>query len=386
VEPEKGRFTFVETDYQIDRPLRHGLSVLALLPFPSSTWSSSAAGRPGAGGRYEERRAVLAQAPRDLQEFEDYVERTVAHYRERVTWWQVFNEPLFTSYALPRANGYDGAAYARYTRAFVRAARRADPRSKILAGIGYLREGQILEDFEAFFAAGGLEVIDAVDIHYYPRIRPPEFMEELLEKLGALMEQHGGRKPVWLTEYGYYADDEPAVLPMPNQGFNQPLRNEVLQAAHAVRWATILLAGGVEKIFYHAGTCAGVNGDSLQGVFYEYGGEPHKIYAAQAVLSQVFSPACRFVQRLDLGEETRGYLFRAGARSVAVVWSPRQARQVKTGTPRREISLASEKLRLWDIMGRELPSRRFVPTGTPVYVVGDGLDAGVFEASLKTSF
>ena len=42
VEPEKGRFTFDETDLQIDRPLQRGLRVLGLLPFPSSDWSSSA--------------------------------------------------------------------------------------------------------------------------------------------------------------------------------------------------------------------------------------------------------------------------------------------------------------------------------------------------------
>lgn len=375
VEPEKGRFTFGETDFQIDRPISHGLRLLCMLPFPSSPWSSSAPPDTRRVGSYEQRRAVVARAPRDMAEFENYVQRSVDHYRDRVTWFQVFNEPLFTQYALPRKHGYDGATYAQYVKAFARAARRADPRCQILAGIGGLRDGQIMDDFERFFAAGGLNAIDALDIHHYPRIRPPEFVEDLLETLNALMDKHGGRKPIWLTEYGYYADDEPWVVPMPNQGFNQPLPSERVQAEYAVRWAVILFANGVEKIFYHAGTCAGINGDSLQGVFYEYGGEPHKIYAAQAVMAGVFPTTCRFVKRLGLGDKVKGYLFRDGTRLVAVVWATPDAGP-------KTIRLGSEKLVVMDIMGRQRVAREFTPSGTPLYVFGEDLTPATFEAAL----
>ena len=377
VEPEKGRFTFDQTDPQIDRPLAHRLRMLCMLPFPSSPWSSSASAKEKAEARgYRPRREICARAPRDLKEFETYVEKTVRHYRGRVTWFQVFNEPLFTSYALPRKYGYDGATYATYTRAFVRAARRAHPRCKILAGIGYINTGQIMTDFEKFFAAGGLKAIDAVDIHHYPRSRPPEFIEPMLEALNALMDRHGGRKPIWLTEYGYYADDEPWALPMPNQGFNQPLRSERLQAEYALRWAAICLANGVEKVFYHAGTCAGVNSDSLQGVFYEYAGQPHKVYAAQAVLSRLLPPRARFLRKLALGPGVKGYLFGDGTRLVAVVWAPREA---KVGA----VHLAADKLAAWDMMGRPMAGRQFAPTGTPVYVVADGLAADPFAKALR---
>jgi len=378
VEPEKGTFTFTETDRQIDRPLKQGLGVLCMLPFPSSPWSSSAPESEKQAAGYREQRAILSRAPRDLGEFETYVERTVAHYRDRVNWWQVFNEPLFTEYALPRKYGYDGRTYARYTRAFARAARRAHPRCKILAGIGYLQEGQILEDFRLFFQNGGLEVIDAVDIHQYPRLRPPEFIEGLLDQLNRLMDEQGGRKPIWLTEYGYYADDEPWSVPMPHQDFNIPLKSEALQAAYAVRWAVLCFAGGVEKIFYHAGTCAGINGDSLQGVFFEYGGEPHKIYAAQAVLSDLFSPTCKFVQRIGKDRErgVRAYLFRDGARLIAPVWAPRGSRP-------GEWKLRLSGLQLMDIAGRRMSGRSFVPGRVPVYILGEGMDAPVLERGIE---
>ena len=374
VEPEKGKFTFEEADYQIDRPIEHGLDVLAMLPFPSAHWSSSAPADYQRTGDYTSRREHVAYAPRNVEDFESYVAKTVSHYKDRVSWWQVFNEPVFTSYSLPRKFGYTGSDYGHWTKAFARAARQADPNCRILAGIGYLNDGQILDDWKRFLDAGALEVIDAVDIHHYPRLRPPEFIEPLLEQLNAQMDEHGGRKPIWLTEYGYYADDEPTSVPLANSGFNVPLESEQLQAAYAVRWAAIMFAGGVDKIFYHAGTCDGLNRDSLQGIFYEYAGQPHKIYAAQAVMSHLFPPTCKFAKRLALGEGVKAYLFRDGQRTVAVVWAP-------TAKP-KPIRLGSDKIEIWDIMGRPQSSRQFTPSGTPVYLIGEGLSDEAWEAAL----
>jgi hypothetical protein len=378
VEPEKGRFTFAEADHQIDRPLRHGLDVLAMLPFPSSHWSSSAPDDYDLSGGYMSRREHVAYAARDVAEFESYVGRTVSHYRGRVTWWQVFNEPVFTTYSLPRNFGYDAADYAGWTKAFARAARKAMPGCKILAGMGALSDGQILSDWEQFLAAGGSEDVDAIDIHHYPRIRPPEYMEALLAKLNALMDKHGGRKPLWLTEYGYYADDEPSAVPIANSGFNVPLESEKLQAEYTVRWTTIMFAGGVQKIFYHAGTCDGLNRDSLQGIFYEYAGQPHKIYAAQAVMAHFFTPTSQFVKRLRLGDGVRACLFRDGDRdrTFAVIWAP-------AGVKPKPIRLTDESLQLCDVMGRPQPTRQFTPGGTPVYVVGDGVSEKGWERALQ---
>jgi len=375
VEPEKGRFTFTETDYQIDRPRRHGLQVLGLLPFPSSNWSSSAPESVSGKGGYPQNRARVAYTPRDLGEFENYVEKTVAHYKGRIRWWHVFNEPLYTDYSLPRKLGYDGATYARLAQAAARAARRADPECRVLAGIGAIQEGQILDDFARFFAAGGLAAVDAVDVHHYPGLRPPEFLEGLLAKLNALMEKHGGRKPIWITEYGYYADDEPAALPVSHSGFDRPLSSEARQAEYAVRWAVIALAGGVEKVFYHAGTCQGINSDNLEGVFYKYAGQPRKIYAAQAVMAHFLTPSTQFVKPLDLGPGVKAFLFREGPRLVAVVWSPGRAEP-------KAVRLANDKLELRDLMGRPQSAREFTPGGAPVYVLAEGLSQEAFEAGL----
>jgi hypothetical protein len=136
-----------------------------------------------------------------------------------------------------------------------------------------------------------------------------------------------------------------------------------------------MFAGGVEKIFYHAGTCDGLNRDSLQGIFYEYAGQPHKIYAAQAVMAHLLTPGCRFVKRLSLGDGLRGYLFRDGKRHVAVVWAP-------AGEP-EPVRIEGDKIQPWDLMGRPQRSRHFTPTGTPVYLVSEGLSDDAFESHIR---
>ena len=384
VEPEKGRFTFAETDLQIDRPLQSGLRVLGLLPFPSSDWSSSAPASALAkiesDEAYSNHGALtrVAYAPRNVAEFESYVERTVAHYRGRIQWWQVFNESLCTHYSLPPSVGYKPVDYARLVQALARAARRADPQCRILAGtIGEVREAGTMDGFCRFFAAGALEAVDAVDIHEYPTVRRPEYMEDLLAKLNAKMDQCGGRKPIWVTECGYWADDDPSMRPMLRVEGVDLLPNEQMQAEFAVCWAAVLFAGGVDRIFYHAGTCCGINGDNPWDGFFKFDGQPHKLYAAQAVLSHLLGPTCRFVRRLAIGEGTRCYLFRDGLRLVAVVWR-------RPDSPERTIHLAGEKMSCRDLMGRSMEGQRSVALrAAPFYILADGLSDEEFAAALK---
>jgi len=158
-------------------------------------------------------------------------------------------------------------------------------------------------------------------------------------------------------------------------GFNIPLADEQLQAEYVVRWTVIMLAGGVEKIFYHAGTCDGVNRDSLGGIFYEYAGQPHKVYAAQAVMSHLFTPSCRFVKKLDLGKDVYAYQFRDGDRSLAAVWATSSASPVS-------VRLTDDNLTLQDMMARPQAAREFTPNGTPVYVIGDGVSDDEFAGAL----
>lgn len=162
---------------------------------------------------------------------------------------------------------------------------------------------------------------------------------------------------------------------MPNHGFDQPLPSERMQAEYAVRWAAIMFSRGVEKVFYHAGTCDGVDRDSLQGIFYEYAGTPHRIYAAQAVMARLLEPKSKPAGRLALGDGVRAYVFADGQKTVAVVWAP-------NGVDAEPVRLTHAKLMLLDLMGRPESERQFTPNETPRYVVGEGVTAEGLRAGL----
>ena len=277
VEPKKGHFTFAETDAQINRILRQGVKVMSVPGFPSNMWSTTV---PASVKRHDpwyetstkapdaetQRDEVLyevgwpfmrmAYPPRDMAQFKNYVAEIVGHYKGRIRDWEVFNESLYTLYSLPQRAGFKMADYLRYQEAFIEAARKANPECRILGGCCYVSER--MENPGEFIKLGGLKNIDIFTLHYYPGHTPPEQLEPWFQRLGGMMDQYGIRRPIWITETAYSADDEPWITPA-NVYLTTPayLASERMQAEYEVRYNTILLANGVEKIFYHAGTGSG---------------------------------------------------------------------------------------------------------------------------------
>ena len=374
IEPEKGKFTFTETDHQVNREIGLGHVVLGLVPFPSANWSSSAPAsvnpRREAGNRERE-----AYKPRDVDEFRTFVRRTVGHYQSCIRWWQVFNEPIYTNYALPRQSGHTPEDYVRLVQAFHETAKAVDPNCKVLAGTGSFAVGAG-SDLDRMLELGLLKWCDALDLHTYPRWRPPETLERVLVRVNALMEQNGGRKPIWLTEHGYYAEDDPVIIPPTTQDFCQPLPNERVQAEYSIRFNLILLKHGVRKIFHHAGTSTGVNRDNIQGVFFRFNGEPRKIYAAVAAFTDLFGPDVTFVRELPAGKDARAFLFRDGGRFILAAWQPREGDTVKLRVSDRRIALR-------DIIGNPLAVSESVLTSAPVFAAAEGLGQTEFERAIR---
>ena len=390
VEPQQGQFDYEETDAQVGRLFQQGFHVDEVLPFPSTLWSTTAPASVGQNNpwyaihpdapdyetRYDQilaergsRIGRLGYAPRDMKEFQDYVGRTVDRYKDHIHHWQVFNEPLLTGYALPRRAGYSAADYLKYVEAFVEAARRSDSTCTILGGFNYEGKPGALDVPLEFINLGGTKHLDVFTLHSYPMRNRPEFIEPVLQQVGAAMEEHGGRKPIWFTEFAYYADDDPWGTPMVGRTSQA---SELIQAVYEVRFCTTCVANGVEKIFFHAGTGSAINHSNLWTMFLRYNSEPFKNYATQAVMSQMLTPSCKFVKHLLPDEPLKACLFRDTKRTVAVVWTP-------SDTKPSPVELTNAKLQLWDIVGRPQKARTFTPSGSPVYITGDGVSAEEFE-------
>jgi hypothetical protein len=289
----------------------------------------------------------------------------------------VFNEPLYTQYSLPRNKGFTPADYVKLVQAFQEAARAADKDCRVLAGPGGWTTGSG-NDLKAMFEAGMLKYCDAVDLHIYPGYMAPEYLEGDLVRIRQLMDRYGQRRPLWLTEHGYYADDDLNVLPPDRTRFPQEiLTSERQQAEFSMRFNLILLANGVERIFYHAGTAEGLNRDQIQGIFFRYGGEPRKVYPALAAMANLFPPGVRFVKDVSPeGGRQRGLVFEDGRRLILAAWQPGADKPAW-------LAATGQALQVRDLMGNPIEGGKTSLSTSPVFVVSEGLALPELEKAVK---
>lgn len=86
--------------------------------------------------------------------------------------------------------------------------------------------------FDRLFGAGLLPFVDGVVVH--PYLAVPEQLPDQIERLQSAMRRHGGSKPIWATEFGFYyqtPDDAPP---------------------HSLKLITLMSAAGIEEADWYA--------------------------------------------------------------------------------------------------------------------------------------
>jgi len=364
VQPKpEANFDFSETDIQIDRVVKEGGKVLVLFPFPSAEWSTS--GDPTQIEKVQplaHRRQVmlLACQPKDEGAFARYIAESVRHYRNRVIAYHIFNEPLYTFYSLPASLGHTLDDYIRLLRIAYKAIKSEQPNAIVVGGIGIWADNRWTREF---VENGGLQFADVLDLHLYSGGNP-EGLCEPLRKLWERMKQRGEAKPIWLTELGCYADDDPPIEPLKLFFGDAAMRSALHPSERAaaewlVKFATMFFANGGEKIFLHAGTCGEINGTDTGSVFFEYGGTPRKVYAAVAAMANLLPPEAKFERSENLGNKAIVHWFRDGRKRIGVAWS--------TDGDAHHVELP-KGTRALDIMGNPIEGKSVIITETPIYL------------------
>jgi hypothetical protein len=374
VQPQRGApFDFHWPDLQINRVLERQGRMVVLLPYPSATWSAAVPPavtrfldeRRAKGGLDPEsaRQAVISSKPQRLEDFAAYVKAVVKHFRGRTSYYEILNEPLYTHYALPSyGHGYKLADYLDVLRTAYQAAKAADPKCTVIGGIAY-EPGRDLQ--QQFIAQGGLDCCDATNYHLYPTRQRPEAVEKAFQARWEQMEKRGQAKPIWVTEFGLYAEDDPVSLPA---RFGDPAMQNAMRpdertaAADLVQWAAVMFAHGVRKIFYHAGICQGFHESSMGNMFFEYGGTPRKMYPAVAALARLLGPDFQFVRKWTEPAWLTAYEFRSRGRAVVILWTR------KADAPKLALPPGFQAL---DLMGNALEGKDVLPTAVPLYLVGE---------------
>jgi hypothetical protein len=200
VEPQKGSWNWRPIDAALESLPRNIEPVAALLSTP--TWSSGVEQGKSTGW-------FDTYPPRDLSDWSNFVRETVHRYRDRIGYWEIWNEENGIDFYHPNP---DAGRYVELLKASYSAAKGADPRCKVLLG-GLQMNGVIANPWspvktpnflEDVYRAGGGVSFDICNTH--PYVMPNEgakHMIELTRDTRKVMAKYGdAEKPLWLTEMG----------------------------------------------------------------------------------------------------------------------------------------------------------------------------------------
>ncbi len=133
-----------------------------------------------------------------LEEWKAYIRATVTHFKGRVDYWEIINEPDHPNFLVSKDKN-KGRGYGKLMKAGYEAVKEANPNAKVLFGGLCANDAEFLS--EALKVVG--ENYDIMNFHTYPAPHPPE--KNILKKLNVLrdvMKKCGVERPVWLTEIG----------------------------------------------------------------------------------------------------------------------------------------------------------------------------------------
>ena len=217
IEPRKNYFIddkfkvspWKKYDEIVDLAQQYGLKIIARID------------RPPAWTRRDNRYPTAP--PDNMEDYANFVQSVVAHYKGRVHYYQIWNEPnLWPEWG---DRPVDPAGYAAMLRMAYTKAKAVDPEVVILSA----PLGQTVEDtkrnlsdltyLDALYRAGAKNYFDILAANGYGFDAPPDAPPDpgslnfaRLKLLRAIMVRHGDEaKPVWLNEFGWNAS--PAGYP-----------------------------------------------------------------------------------------------------------------------------------------------------------------------------
>jgi hypothetical protein len=256
IEPQKGQFDWELTDIYVKGIKDAGAKISAVIQ-PFASWDQKNT-QPTTGcnaldfAYYDFR----AGPPNDWTEYENFLKATVKRYKDVVSVWEIGNEYD------GQCGGYknDPEGYLKLLKTSYTVIKGIDPEAKVLNG-GALEftENSIRNFWTKFFQLGGGQYLDFFNFHFNtersasPKLEITTFLE-VLTFFNNQMEKNGGKKLLYLTEFGIYSG-APSSKPIgqynQQQTQGQSLSNlsETEQAELYYKYAILAFANGVSTIF-----------------------------------------------------------------------------------------------------------------------------------------
>lgn len=186
IEPERNQYHYEECDWIVEELTKRGISILGVLGY-APEW---AALNP----------SKWTSPPRSVDEFQNYVQKTVARYKGKINHWEIWNEPNTPLFWEPQDNL---RTYAQLLRQSYAAVKEANPQAMVLHG-GLT--GDVDQGVKRLYELGLKDFFDAVNLHFIidPLIPDAEWnITGSVDAIQKTMAQFGNQeKPIWITELG----------------------------------------------------------------------------------------------------------------------------------------------------------------------------------------
>jgi len=309
IEPENDKFDWRKADLAVKTYEEAGLKLLIILCY-ASAWSGRA-----------------PDTAEEIANFADYAYHMVQRYKDRVKYWEIWNEPNIAPFWVPdpRPEKY----YALLKEAY-KAIKKADPEAVV---IGCCTAGTALPFIECVLRLGGGQYMDALSIHPY-QAGSAEVGSEFgkIKELVRIMVKYKVNKPIWITEMGWTSIDR---------------ESERRQANYVVRLYATAMSGEynkwVKRVYYFNQTDWGPRWRPKGGHWgLAYSDSTPKPALVAYHTTAYYLRNAKFLRSLNLGERARFHIFLNDGKLVGVGW-------MEEG--KKEVQLPFRKACVIDIMG-----------------------------------
>ncbi|MFH0793922.1 MAG: sugar-binding protein, partial [bacterium] len=219
VEPEEGKFEWDFPDRVMNEIVAAGLEPFPILCY-ASAWSKDKS----------------PDSPEEIRRFGKYVNAMVSRYKDRVRYWEVWNEPNIPPFWSPgpKVEDYSALLIESYKQA-----KAADPDCMV---VGMCMAGADYDFLEEAYQHGVRDSFDILSWHHYNDQRDENVLAGEMRNLRRIMQRWGdGDKPIWITEIGLLTGPDPIGM---------KAYSERDQASWVVKKHLIAQAEHCERLYY----------------------------------------------------------------------------------------------------------------------------------------
>jgi hypothetical protein len=196
IEKEKGVYDWAKTDEAIDAVLKHGITPFVTLTNGNRLYCGI--------GKYDDPKlaAIYGESPappvgsqEEMDAWLNFVDAAIERYRDRITYWEIWNEPNHRKYWGAPPNAED---YGRLVKVTAEKIRAIQPEAKIIAGS---TAGLHPEYNDTFLSHCDPQNLDIISFHQYDAL--PENRAFQIDVYLEVLNEHNPNFEIWQGECGF---------------------------------------------------------------------------------------------------------------------------------------------------------------------------------------